>query len=138
VTRDGQFAINQYGQLVTKFGDFVLGEDGPIVLNTKNFVVDEKGNISIENQVVSSLEIVFADDGVSLSADKNGLYRINGAFSKAINYRVHQGVVEQSNVNVSDDMVRMIETTRHIEAVQRALAAYNEIISTGINQLGKE
>jgi Domain of unknown function (DUF1078). len=36
------------------------------------------------------------------------------------------------------DMVKMMEVSRHVETLQRALSAYDGLLNSGINQLGKD
>jgi len=34
-------------------------------------------------------------------------------------------------------MVKMMEVSRHVETMQRALSAYDGMLNSGINQIGK-
>ena len=51
--------------------------------------------------------------------------------------KVVQGALTGSNVKLETDMTKMIEVSRHIEMMQRAMSAYDDVLDIGINQLGK-
>ncbi|MOA19363.1 flagellar basal body rod protein FlgG [compost metagenome] len=68
----------------------------------------------------------------------NGLYMSQSEMVPASNYVLHQGMQERSNAALGNDMVRMMEVTRHVESMQRALSSYDGMLESGINQLGKD
>ncbi len=53
------------------------------------------------------------------------------------NTEVVQGALVGSNVSLESDMTKVIETSRHIEMLQRAMSAYDNMLDTGINKIGK-
>jgi flagellar basal body rod protein FlgG len=138
LTRDGRFHVNTDGVLVNVQGFAVVGEGGAIRLARGEFSVASDGAITQNGAGVARLVLVSTPSTSGLVPDGNSLYRTEGAISAARGHSVHQGMLEQSNVNLSADMVRMMETTRHIESVQRALSAYNDVLSTGIDKIGKD
>lgn len=68
-----------------------------------------------------------------------GVYEIAPEFVSDADTRVSvlQGYVEQSNVNSSQVVVQMMELSKHVESVQRAMRAIDEMIGSGINELGR-
>jgi flagellar basal body rod protein FlgG len=88
--------------------------------------------------VVDSLRIVKVADEGALTAVGNGLYMANAPLTNATGFVVYQGAQERPNVDMTADMVRMMEVSRHIESMQRAIVAYDGVLNSGINQLGKE
>jgi flagellar basal-body rod protein FlgG len=48
-----------------------------------------------------------------------------------------QGALERSNVDPAEQTVRLMETTRHAESVQRAISIYDKAMGIGINSLGE-
>jgi flagellar basal body rod protein FlgG len=73
---------------------------------------------------------------VSLRALGDGLYAYEGGLHPADGSTLHQGVLEGSNVSLNDEMIRLITLSRHIESVQRAMIAYDQMLNVGINELG--
>lgn len=138
LTRDGRFHLDANGVLVTSKGWPVMGEGGALRLGAEAFSVERDGRIVQGGEGLGRLVLVSSSAAFSLQAEENGLYRPEGALSPANGHAVHQGMLEQSNVNLGSDMVRLMETTRYIESVQRALSAYDSLLSTGIGQIGKE
>ena len=51
--------------------------------------------------------------------------------------RVRQGFLEASNVESVQEMVRLIETMRHFESVQRFVRGYDDMMGKAISELGK-
>lgn len=138
LTRDGRFRVSAEGVLVTAQGWPVVGTEGALRLPAGDFSVDREGRVSAGGEALGKLALVAPQDARALQPDGQGLYRASGPLGAPAAYGVQQGVLEQSNVNLSADMVRMMEASRHIESVQRALAAYNEMLGTGIGQIGKD
>ncbi len=136
LTRNGSFKLNDDNVLTTLAGDPVLGVDGLITLSSNDVSLDPNGTLLTAAGEKIQLAIYNdGDKGVSPIGD--GLYSGSHAILTADNAKIIQGAIEQSNVDSAADMVRMMETTRHIESMQRALNTYNELLNSGINQIGK-
>ncbi|HET7370766.1 MAG TPA: flagellar hook-basal body protein [Gammaproteobacteria bacterium] len=134
-TRDGAFHLDADGRLLTAMGLPVLGRSGPIVLSNASVTADARGVISYGDRPVAQLRIVALPSQSALHLAGPNLYRF--AAAPANDYVVRQGALETSNVNQSDEMVRMIGISRHIESIQRAVVAYDRMLGSAINQLGK-
>ncbi len=135
LTRNGMFHLDAQQQLVDAAGHPVLGQSGPISLSQADVHIDAAGQISDGKDVVDTLSIVGVDSPDALREMGGGLYtyaRPAAAFTGS----VHQGALEQSNVDPSNEMVRMMEITRHAQSVQRAILAYDQAMQAGINHLG--
>jgi|GEM_PF-959760 len=137
ITRDGRFQINADGVLVNLAGWKVMGEQGDIRVSG-DFQIDQAGVIRVQNDVINQLRVVTVADEKAIVAQGDGLYSFHSSLLRANSFTVYQGAQERSNVDMSANMVRLMETSRHIESIQRALVAYDGLLNTGINQLGKE
>jgi flagellar basal-body rod protein FlgF len=136
LTRNGNFRVSPEGRLM--LGDyFVMGESGKIQNLNKDFQVAADGTIIVDKQVIDRLAVVAKDPRTEMISQGNGIYLTTGATLKAENPKVIQGALNNSNVNLESDMTKMIEITRHIESIQRAMSAYDDMLNVGINQLGK-
>jgi len=138
LTRDGRFHVDSAGYLVNASGLRVLGDGGPLQVDNGVFKVDSRGEVLLDDQPVARLQLVRVSDPTRLTALGAGLYQLAGRMAPAQDYVVHQGVQERSNVALGNDMVKIMEVSRHVESLQRALSAYDGMLDTGINQLGKD
>lgn len=135
LTRAGTFRIDAEGQLVNATGDRVLGEGGPVQLASADVRIDAHGTIWEGELAVARLSIVAVAEPDRLRP-ANGGYFYDGQFAQWQG-SVVQGGVERSNVDVAEETIRMMETTRHAESVQRAISIYDKAMDTGINRLGE-
>ena len=135
LTRNGQFHVNSQGQLVTAEGYPVLGTSGPIAVSSPNIRILSDGSVEDAGKVVDRLHIVTIGDPRKLSDVGNDLYAYGDAVA-TWQGAVVTGALEQANVDPGNEMVHLIETTRHAQSLQHAMQAYDEALQTGINHLG--
>lgn len=141
-TRSGRFMLDQNGMLKTVDGFNVLGASNePIQLDTsagKEIIIAESGNIAINGQLSDSKIQVFAvDDQTKLTKVGNALYKLGGGATDQPQetYRVAQGNLETSNINMMEEMATMISTQRNFEATSRVLESYSTLDSK-LDELG--
>jgi len=152
-TRNGSFTINSEGRMTTLNGDPVMGEDGEINILGKNNLnpeltrkisVASDGSISImsadgkESKEISKLKIVSFNDLSEVSPVGQCLFTADA--KKAVdsqNFKICQGFIEESNVNILDEMVSMITNMRVYEANQRILRGMNDSLGKGISELSR-
>jgi flagellar basal-body rod protein FlgG len=143
ITRDGHFQIDKKGYLLTQQGLTVLGKEGqPIIIDEKDLdslKVDNKGYIhSLNNDIILNQILVVQAESNDIKAEGNALYSASQVRQIDSNeYQLFQGKLEQSNTMMSQDMVKIMELSRHIESLQRAVNTYDNLLDSGINQLGK-
>jgi flagellar basal-body rod protein FlgF len=136
VTRNGNFSVNTEGEL--KLGEYsVMGDTGVIRGLSQDFLVSGDATVSVDKGLVDKLKIVKIPSRVSLHSIGNGVYQSSNGWTDGERIEVVQGALNSSNVDIQADMTRVIETTRQIESIQRAISAYNDVMDAGINQLGK-
>lgn len=143
ITRDGHFHVDKKGYLLTEQGLTVLGKEGqPIIIEEKDLdslKVDNKGYIhGLNNDIILNQILVVHAESNDIKAEGNALYSASQVRQIDSNeYQLFQGKLEQSNTMMSQDMVKIMELSRHIESLQRAVNAYDNLLDSGINQLGK-
>ncbi|WP_202745468.1 flagellar hook basal-body protein [Acinetobacter pittii] len=143
ITRDGHFHVDKKGYLLTEQGLTVLGKEGqPIIIDEKDLdslKVDNKGYIyGLNNDIILNQILVVHAESNDIKAEGNALYSASQVRQIDSNeYQLFQGKLEQSNTMMSQDMVKIMELSRHIESLQRAVNAYDNLLDSGINQLGK-
>ncbi|MET4726739.1 flagellar basal-body rod protein FlgF [Lysobacter enzymogenes] len=140
LTRSGAFRVDADGALVNAFGDRVLGESGPILLGEPGAAaglrVDANGELwSADRRSLGRLDLVAAADAAALRPAGDGAYAYEGERGQWRG-RVVQGALESANVDAAAETLRLIETTRHAESVQRAISIYDKAMDAGINRIG--
>ncbi|MDG4575938.1 MAG: flagellar basal-body rod protein FlgF [Defluviicoccus sp.] len=130
-TRDGQFHVNDQGQLVTAAGDAVLGSgDAPITLDptSTQIAVAADGTISSESGDVGRLHIVRFSDAGSLRGAGSGLWSSEAAPLDAERPDVVQGMLERSNVEPILELEQMIQVQRAYEQAKQLVEREDERI----------
>ena len=146
-TRKGNFTLNAEGVLVTGNGYPVVGDGGEIEVKGsenphrfKKFTVDEEGNVSVDGKQVGSLRIVNFPEPDKLIKMGDTLFKAaenSPPPVKAEDFKVSQGFVELSNVDVVKMMTEMIEVLRGYESYQKVIRTADEASSRSINEVGK-
>ena len=139
-TRNGQFSLDEAGQLVTKEGDPVLSDNGqPFFFSTqdKNIEVTADGGVRTENGEIGRLQVVTFDNGLDLKEVSGGLYDTEQVPQEVDEPHVVQHMVEGSNVEPIVEMTRMIDVHRSYQGVQKLIEAEDERIKTMIGELAK-
>jgi flagellar basal-body rod protein FlgF len=136
ITRNGNFSISKEGNLM--LNNFkVVGASGPISNLNRDFKVHADGSIFIGEQYVDRLKLVNIKSNTSLTSLGNGVYVTDEEVVDAKDAKVVQGALVSSNVDIQTDMTKMIEISRHVEMLQRAMSAYNDLLDVGVNKIGK-
>lgn len=123
-TRSGNFVLNKERVLSTPSGYPVMGQDGLITVpDTGRVNIGAAGDVSVGETSVGKIKIsAFADTKKFLLEGHN---LMNAGASEQVTskgYRLSQGYLEGSNVNLVSNMARMIEVSRAYEAHQKSIS----------------
>ncbi len=136
LTRDGQFQINQQGQLVSSQGWPVLLK-GTANFDDPNFKVQSDGTVVVGGEQLTQLDLT-NPDAQTLEVVGSGLFRTTAAgVASSEGVSVRQGYLEGSNVDSLSEMVKLMGVTRHVEAQQQMIRAYDEMLDSAITNLGQ-
>lgn len=132
-TRGGVFRISPDNTLVTTGGHEVLGHGAPIRVpagaSPSQISVSEQGDIRIDGETVGRFDLVAFEDNQLLFPVGPTLFSGEVAHTTAPeNVSLKQGLRERSNVEVTDELVRMMIGLRQHEAAQRALRAMSDAV----------
>ena len=118
-TRNGQFALDPQGRLVTNAGHLVLDAGGRTITAT-NGTVDPRriGVVALNNPV------------------KQGDSLVTGTPAGAANGTVRAGALEGSGADPARSMVDMIDSMRAFEAGQKVIQAIDETLGKAATQVG--
>lgn len=139
LTRSGAFLKSSENTLVNSDGYSLLDDAGiPISLpnNFKSLSVSPDGALSAD-------EIVVATIGVWQAADPTRMQHTAGTLFRADEYEliegssVHQGSLEDSNVNAVSEIARMVEVQRNYELGQKFMDFEDQRQRAVISTLGR-
>lgn len=139
ITRNGSFAVNAEGFLVSSEGLHVQSERGDIFIGDQPLSVNKDGEVLIAGEVSAKFKIVQLSDHAKLIPSGQNTFKL---FDQDISqepstpYSLHQGYLETSNVDTRLEMLNLVETMRHFELQQKVLRSYNSVIDVGITDLG--
>ncbi len=143
-TRAGDLRVSVNGQLETGAGHPVMGNGGPIAVPPfEKIEIGSDGTISILpiGQAPSALAVVDRIKLVNplqrdMEKGVDGLMRVKGAINGNVapdaTVSLAGGVLESSNVNAVEAMVKMIELSRHYETQIKMMrvAQENDVAAT--------
>ncbi|MBL7179789.1 MAG: flagellar basal-body rod protein FlgF [Pseudomonadota bacterium] len=138
-TRDGAFSINAEGVLVTHTGDAVLGQNGPITINGGKVTIQTDGQVLANGQPVDQLRIVDFEKPQLLAKEGGSYYAHQGKESEIVTAEeanIKQSYIEGSNVNPTEEMIKMLEAFRSFESAQKAIQSIDEMTSRMVNDQG--
>lgn len=143
-TRDGSFYLSpsqdnpDENNIVTANGDAVLGQNGPITVpaDAQEITITEQGEITVKTEdgtsdTVDTLNLAEAlkpqlleavGNNQFIPADNEDIDADAILQDVQATTGVKQGFLEQSNVNLEDEMTNMIEMQRHYEFNGRAVS----------------
>lgn len=137
-TRDGCFSVNNNGYLINNDGHYVTGQNGRIFVGENDFTVDESGGVFVDEVQIDSLKIVSFTDESQLRKEGDNLYANTGAGAAAAqDTLVRQGFKETSNVDMTQEIVNMLQVSRSYETNQRIVKMLDESLSKTVNEVGR-
>lgn len=139
-TRDGQFALNAQGQVVTHTGNLVMGDGGPITANPTGgpLTISREGTISQDDAAVGTFKTVAFDTPGGLEKVGNNLWKATGEAPRTpVNSHIAAGFVEGSNVNAVSELTQMIEISRSYTAVAKMISQSDELRGASIEKLAR-
>ncbi len=158
-TRKGNFTINNEGKLVTDQGFYLLSKSSPptagadgkiegtippesrkINVGLNKFTISLDGEVYSGQNKVADLSLAEFNDVHALKKEGSSLFinpdqkNIKGGEIKT---SVHQGFVEQSNVNAVSEMSSLINANRNFESIQRVIKTYDTMSGKAVNEISK-
>ncbi len=139
-TRNGNFTVNNQGELVTQTGNSVLGDGGTIVIEGSDVNINGSGEIQVEGAIAGRLKVVTFENIGNLKKEGNSLFVYEGdAADEKIpeDILVKQGALEMSNISTVVEMAKLIETQRMYEAYKNMIQTFDEINGKAISEVGR-
>jgi len=142
-TRRGDLSVTASGSLVNGDGRPVIGANGPITVPPGGLVtIGPDGTVFTADGETPEAPPVAVDriklvswEGSSIAKGLDGLFRVRdgGVLPQDEEGRVHSGAVEQSNVDMTQILVEMVEAQRLFEMRTKLVATAKELDEGGAN-----
>jgi flagellar basal-body rod protein FlgG len=146
-SRNGQFALDDEGNMVTPGSGYVLQPQIQIPPDAQEIIISQDGEVSVriqgqaENAVVGQLNTMNFINPTGLEPVGQNLYvetAVSGAPQEGVpglaGYgMLVQGALETSNVNTTEELVNLIESQRVYEMNSKVISAVDQMLSY-INQ----
>ena len=148
-TRNGQFTLNDQGQIVTPGAGFLLQPEIAIPEDAQQITISQDGEVSAsvrgqaEPQVLGQLNISDFVNPTGLQPVGQNLYvetAVSGAPLQGVPGlqglgTIVQGTLETSNVNVTEELVNLIESQRLYEMNSKVISSVDQMLGQVIQQL---
>lgn len=144
LTKNGQFDIDDEGCLELGNSGRVLDENGNYIpVGTSNFDLYEDGTIVTADGREFRLGLTYIDPTADVEKVGDNFFRpyngeAMGNIPEDYGYRLRQGWIERSNVNVADQMVRIMDENQVFNANTQAMKILNSINQIACNDLMKK
>lgn len=140
-TRNGHFQLDPAGMLRTAGGNMVLGEKGTIGPLPDDFMIHPDGTIEDRNsqEIIDRLRIVNIPAEAIQRDGLTSLYYATEEPTEASreDLRLQQGYIEESNVDLSAQLVKMIQVSRAYAANQKVIQMNDNLLQKAVNEIGK-
>jgi flagellar basal-body rod protein FlgG len=140
-TRQGHFLRDSQGRVVNEEGMVVQGDGGGLEIgDSSNFDILEDGQLLVDGEAVGRLRLVTFDGETYLRQEGRSLLSEtpqSGPPQDLDTPRFKRGAVERSNVNVVEEMVRMIEANRAYEASAKTVSIQDELTTRLSSAFGR-
>lgn len=124
-TRDGRFSVTKDGKLLSQSGYELASADGKSIQVDPSLpvTVDPDGTVRQQSLEVGRLKIVDWPAETASQKRGSGTFQLDSqSLQGLLNSRaqVHQGYQEQSNLSPAEASVKLIETLRQFESLNKA------------------
>jgi flagellar basal-body rod protein FlgF len=137
-TRNGSFTLKPDGTLITPQGDPVLGDGGPLQISGNKIEVASDGTVRSDQGEIGKIRMIrFNDPRKIVKEGANLFLTAPGNTKEALEARVLQGSLEQSNVSPVDGMVSLISINRQFEAYERAMKLMDSVTEKMVSEAAR-
>ena len=139
-TRSGSFCLDEEGRLALEGQGLVLGADGePITLSTDLIRADGAGRIYTQDGAyLGQLGVYTFADNAQLAKGESGLFQAGGQQAQVQQEpEIWWKYVEESNVDMLQEMSRMLTAQRSLQSGAQVLKLYDQLLTKATTQIGQ-
>lgn len=137
--RSASVQTDEEGYLSVPMKGRVVGQRGFIRTKSDDFTIDKSGTVYVDGKRIDTISVVdflnveaFQKKGNGTYINSKGLENITQA-----NCEILQGKIEASNVDMTEEMISMIEVSRRYETSQRVIQMLDQIYELAANEIGR-
>lgn len=148
-TRNGQFTLDREGQIVTPGAGYPLQPAINVPDDALSVTVSQDGEVSVTmpgqagNQVVGQINLAAFINPAGLEPVGENLFKESASSGAPLQGvpgldgmgTIRQGSLETSNVNVTEELVNLIESQRVYEMNSKVISSVDQMIGFAIQQL---
>jgi flagellar basal-body rod protein FlgF len=131
-TRNGQFTVDNNGQLIMSCNGLPVANDGggqvSIPPTVKNVAITNSGDLMFDGIPSGKLGVFSFKDNQALKAEGDSLFSSRAEAAPAKDYKVTQYALEESNVSTIKETLRMMESLRNYESAQKVINQHEELL----------
>ncbi len=132
-TREGNFVLNENGNISTPDGFMLQGEGGALTVgNATSFEITRTGQLIVDGENAGRIAVFNFENPTYLRHESRNLLsptEQSGEAEAVPNIKIWSGSLEMSNVEVVTEMVRMIDAQRIYEGASKALMTHDDMTS---------
>ena len=139
-TRDGAFTLTKEGTLVTNDGDYVMDVNGNHITMDPfaEIAIGRDGTVAANGEIVGQIQVADFENYDYLEKYGENMYQIDPDQPvQAGEAQIYSGYLEQSNVEIVQEMVNMIAVSRQYEANQKVVQTMDESLEIATGQVGR-
>ncbi|WP_017446316.1 flagellar basal-body rod protein FlgG [Gayadomonas joobiniege] len=148
-TRNGQFTLDEEGQMVTSGAGFLLQPAITVPPDAQSITISQDGEVSVtlpgeaDNAVIGQLTISDFINPSGLQPVGQNLYTETAVSGAPVQGNpgvdglgtLVQGALETSNVNVTEELVNLIESQRAFEMNSKVISSVDQMLGQAVQQL---
>ncbi|MBE1300181.1 MAG: flagellar basal-body rod protein FlgG [Alteromonadaceae bacterium] len=148
-TRNGQFTLDNNGQIVTPGAGFLLQPNITVPEDAQQITISQDGEVSVQIRgqaaptVLGNITVTDFVNATGLQPIGQNLYTETAASGAPIQGvpglnglgSIVQGALETSNVNVTEELVNLIESQRLYEMNSKVISSVDQMLGQVIQQL---
>ncbi|WP_294374492.1 flagellar hook-basal body complex protein [uncultured Clostridium sp.] len=144
-TRDGNFKVSNQGYLITNDGCEVLGVNNttgatePIYVGNMNFTLEDGNNLNLEGvgatHRLATVDFNNDDYKTLEPLGDNYITTANPIYNARVD--VVQNVLESSNVDSTEEMIKLMQVKRQFETNQKFVKMEDETVQKAVSEIGR-
>jgi len=148
-TRNGQFSVNEEGTMVTSGNGYPIEPQIQVPEDAISLSISQEGEVTVrqpgnaDNAVIGQMNLASFINPAGLEPVGQNLYKetaVSGAPLESVPGvdgigTVRQGMLETSNVNVTEELVNLIEAQRGYEMNSKVISSVDQMLSYVNQQL---
>ena len=138
-TRNGNFSLDNDGYLWLSGYGRVLNRDGETIrLVTDRITGDSSGNLFAENGAyLGNIGVFQFEDNGELEKNDYGFFVSENEGAAATDFKMHNGWVERSNIDLVQQMTGMITAERAYQSAAEITKIYDDLMTKATTDVGR-